>query len=188
MSDQFGSFLPIWDWHPALVGLFVFGIDFGAIMAIRAVFEGKIYLMRWWSFKVGDTIGLPVYAGFAAVVVSDGEFSGFYTETWWHFLVLAVGYAFFVGLHVNNLRTGFFSWCDAVNLSELYHTVIAGIMFYLIVTVLPAATAVEDFRWEALVAGVGLGVYVSTWILDQTSLVDKTPGRISPNEIVINLR
>ena len=169
------------------MGLFVFGIDFGAIMAIRAVFEGKIYLMRWWSFKVGDTIGLPVYAGFAAVVVSDGSFSGFYTETWWHVLVLAVGYAFFVGLHVNNLRTGFFSWRDAVNLSELYHTVIAGVMFYFIVTVLPPVLDSEGPSWLAFIAAVGLAIYAFTWFIDQTPLVDKTPGRILPTERIIVL-
>ncbi|MEX0622023.1 MAG: hypothetical protein WD187_03485 [Candidatus Woykebacteria bacterium] len=188
MPDQFGSFFPIWDWHPALVGFFVFVIDFGVIMTIRIYVERKLYFLRWWSFKVGDTIGLPVYAGFAAAVVSDGEFSGFYTEIWWHIAVLVVGYAFFMGLHVNNLRTGFFSWSDAVNASEVYHTVIAGVMFYLMVTVLPAVLESDGPSWQAFIAGVGLSVYVFAWFIDQTPLVDKTRGRILPNELVINLR
>ena len=64
MSDQFGSFFPIWQWPPILVALFVLGIDFGAVMAIRIFVEKKFYLTRWWSFKIGDTIGLPVCAGF----------------------------------------------------------------------------------------------------------------------------
>ena len=47
-------------------------------MAIRKFIERKAYLSRWWSFKIGDTVGLPVFAGFAAAVISDEEYSGFY--------------------------------------------------------------------------------------------------------------
>lgn len=177
MSDQFGSLLPIWDWHPALVAAFVFVIDFGAIMAIRVVIERKFYLTRWWSFRVGDTIGLPVYAGFGAIVVSDGEFTGFYTAAWWHILVLTAGYVIAIGIQVNNLRTGFFTWSDVVNPSEVYHTVIFGVMFYLMVTVVFALAADRSPVWAVVLASTGLTIYVLSWIIDQTTLIDKTPGR-----------
>ncbi len=177
MSEQFGSFFPIWQWPPVLVALFVFGIDFGAIMAIRIFVERRFYLTRWWSFRIGDTIGLPVYAGFAAIVVSNGHFSGFYAQLWWHILVMAVGYVLALGLQANNLRTGFFTWQEACNPSEMYHTVIFGVMFYLVSTVVFALSADHNPVWATTLAFVGLGVYVLSFGIDQTPTVDKTPGR-----------
>ena len=178
MPGQFGTLFPIWNWHPALVGLFVFGIDFGAIMAIRKFIERKVYLSRWWSFKIGDTVGLPVFAGFAAAVISDEEYSGFYTQAWWHVLVMLVGYSLAIFFQVKSLTTGFFTWADVFRPSELYHTIIFGVMFYLMVSVLlPVVVDHEPTRVTAL-AFVGLAIYVGAWWVDNTSLVDKTSDRV----------
>lgn len=176
-----------WELHPALVGFIVFAIDFGAIMVIRGFVERRIYFLRWWSFKVGDTIALPVYAGFASLVISDGDLSGFYTHWVWHVSVLVIGYFIFVSLHVNSYRTGFFSRQDAINPSELYHTGIAVVMFYLMVTVLPPVLASDSLAWLVFFAALGLATYAFAWFIDQTSLVDKTPGRILQGELVIDL-
>ncbi len=146
-------------------------------MVIRRVFEGKFYWERWWSFRVGDTIGLPVFAGFAAVVVSDGEFTGFYTELWWHLLVICVGYVISFGLQVKNLMNGFFTWRDVFIPSEAYHTVIFGVMFYLMATAIFALAANHSPIWATVGGFVGLGIYILSFGIDSTTLVDKTPGR-----------
>lgn len=177
MSDQFGSFFPIWQWSPILVALFVLGIDFGAIMAIRIFVEKKVYLTRWWSFKIGDTIGLPVCAGFAAAVVSEGNFTGFYTQLWWHLLVLMTGYTVIITLELNSVRVGFATWEEVTNPSQMYHTFIFGIMFYLFSTVMFALVADHQPVVQTIMAFCGLGVWLTTYVIDQTSLVDKTPGR-----------
>ena len=177
MSEQFGSFFPIWQWPPALVAIFVFSIGFVAVMLIRKVFEGKFYWERWWSFRIGDTIGLPVFAGFAAVVVSDGEFTGFYTELWWHLLVFCVGFVISFGLQVKNLMTGFFTGSDVFIWSEAYHTIFFGVMFYLVSTTLVAGSTDREPVWATILACVGLGVWIICVIIDGTSWVDKTPGR-----------
>ena len=178
MSEQFGTFIPIWNWHPALVGLFVFCIDFGAIVVIRILIERRAYLSRWWSFKIGDLIGLPVFAGFAAAVISDEDFSGFYTERWWHVAVFAVGYLIALFFQVKNLTSGFFVWEDAVRPSELYHTAIFGVMFYLIGTAVCAVGANHSPAWAAALAFIGLSVHAVAWTIDNTPLVDKTPDRV----------
>lgn len=178
-----------WELHPALVGFIVFAIDFGAIMVIRVFVERKFYLMRWWSFKVGDTIALPVYAGSAAVVIADADFSGWYTHWIWHAAIFAVGYLIFVGLHIHNWRSGFFSKSDALNPSEMYHTLIAGVMFYLMASVLiPAFVADDNHPFAGFLVGGGLALYIGSWFIDQTSLVDKTPGRLLATELVINIK
>ncbi|HEX7456254.1 MAG TPA: hypothetical protein VF303_02200 [Candidatus Nanoarchaeia archaeon] len=188
-SGDFGTFVPFfWKLHPALVGFLVFAIDFGAIMLIRVFGERKFYFSRFWSFKIGDTIGLPVLAGFASIVVSDGNFTGFYTELWWHILVICLGYVISFSLQVNNLLTGFFTWEDVRNPSEVWHTFIFGVMFYLVVTVLFAVAADREPVWAAVLAFTGLGVWVLGVAIDRSPWVDKSPGRISPNETVIVLR
>ncbi len=176
MSDQFGSFFPIWQWPPVLVALFVLGIDFGAIMVIRVCVERKRYLTRWWSFKIGDTIGLPVCAGFAAVVVSDGHYTGFYTQMWWHLLVLVIGYVSIVALELNSVRVGFATWKEVRKHSQLYHTFIFGIIFYLFCTVMFAVVADHQPVVQTVLAFVGLGIWFTSYVIDQTPLVDKTPG------------
>ena len=159
---------------PVLVAIFIFGIDFGGVMLFRIVLERKFYLERWWSFRIGDSIGLPVYAGFAAVVVSEGHFAGFYTQLWWHVLAFVAGYVIALGLQLYNLKTGFFTWRDMITPSELYHTGVFGLMFYLLVTVMVQLVTNHEPTWATVLAFVGLGVYVLTVTIDQSPIVDKT--------------
>lgn len=177
MSEQFGSFIPIWQWPPALVAIFILGIGFGGVMLTRKVFEGKFYWERWWSFRIGDTIGLPVFAGFAAIVVSDGHFSGFYTQTWWHISAFAGGYLLAGYIQVKNLRTGLYSWQEITCPSEIYHTVVMGVLFYLVSTALIAVSTDFEPIWATILAYTGPSIWVLCVIIDGTSWVDKTPGR-----------
>jgi len=177
LSEQFGSLIPIWQWPPVLVAIFIFGIDFGAIMAIRVFAEGECYLGRFWSFKIGDTIGLPVLAGFAAVVVSEGHFSGFYTQLWWHLLILCLGYLISLGVQVKNLSTGKFTWEEVKKPSELWHTAVFGVMFYLVATVLAATIADHDPFWAMVGSFAGLGIWIIGVAADLSPWADKRPGR-----------
>ncbi len=61
--------LSIWKWHPLVVASFTFAVDFGAIVLIRIITKRNSLLPRWWTFKVGDSVFLPAYAGFAAVII-----------------------------------------------------------------------------------------------------------------------
>jgi hypothetical protein len=174
-SDQIGSLLPIWGWHPAGVGFFVFCVDFGVIMAIRRIFEGGFYWSRWWSFRVGDTIGLPVYAAFATVVMRDMDPSvGFYTWRWVHGLVLGAGFALSLGTNYMDVRSGMYTLRHQLIPSKLYHTFIFGVMFYWMATALPAVADSHSPAWAMGLSLSGLVVYVSAYLFD-TLCVDRTP-------------
>ena len=173
-SSNFGEFIPIWDWLPLVVGLFILGLDFGVVMLFRRVFERKFYLTRWWSFKIGDTLGLPVYAGFATAVISGHEFSGFYTQWWYHLGILVFGYAFWAWVQKRNLQSGFETWEDMKVPSEAYHTFIFGIMFYLLASVFVPLIVAAEWDMTAIMAFVGLAVYIACFVIDQTPLVDKS--------------
>lgn len=175
--EEVYSFIPIWGWHPLLVGLFVLGIDWGVIMAIRRVTEGKWYWGRWWSFRVGDTIGLPLYAAAAAWVVEDYHSEAFHQQIWWHALWLSIGIGLSLFFQARGLLTGFFNRATIFNPSEMYHTVIFGLMFYLMLTIAPSALTNHNPSEAFLLAVVGIGIYVFCYALDQTSLVDKSPDR-----------
>ncbi len=176
--EEVYSFIPIWDWHPAWVYLFVLGIDWGAIMAIRIFIERKAYLTRWWTFRVGDVIGLPLYAAAAAVVVEDFNHSdAFYQQTWWHALWLTVGWTISLAIQARGLLTGFFDWKTVFNPSEMYHTVIFGVMFYLMVNIAAPALVDREPIGAFLLGLIGMGIYVACYIVDSTNLVDKSPDR-----------
>lgn len=176
MEEGFSGLIPIWDWHPAIVYLFLLGIDFGAILAIRGFIEQNWYLTRWWSYRIGDTLGLPLYGAFAAVVVSDVSHpDAFYTQTWWQCLVLGVGVAISVLLQVHNCLTGFYSKEVIFNPSEMYHTVIYGVMFYLVASsVFPLAHTHAPI-WATAGAFLGLGIWIVCVMIDSSPLQNHTP-------------
>lgn len=176
--EEVYSFLPIWGWHPVWVFLFVLGVDWGAIMAIRILIERKTYLSRWWTFRVGDVIGLPLYAVAAAVVVDDFNHpDAFYQQVWWHVLWLAVGFGLSLTIQVRGLLTGFFDWKTVLNPSEMYHTAVFGVMFYLMLSIAAPVLADRQPTGAFLLAAVGMGIYIACYVVDQTSLVDKSPDR-----------
>lgn len=106
----------------------------------------------------------------------DGDFSGFYTEAWFHALAFAIGYLLILAIQVNNWRTGFMDWKEIRNLSEMYHAVVFGVMFYLMATVLVPLVVESDLNWITVMAFVGLVVYIGSFVYDNL-FVDKTPGR-----------
>ncbi len=175
MSANFGEFIPIWGWLPLLVGLFILGLDFGGTMFTRIVFERNCYFTRWWTFKIGDTIGLPVYAGFAAVVIADHEFTGIYTEWWWHLAIFLGGYALWDQVERSELKSGFKTQADLDVLSERYHTFVFRPMFYMMASILVPLIVAAEANLETVAAFTGLAIYLACFVVDQIWGDHETP-------------
>lgn len=185
-SSNFGEFVPIWDFHPLLVWLFVFIIDFGMVMSITAFKDREIYFGRWWSFRIGDTVGLPALAGFGAVVVSSGDFHGFYTQWPWHVGMLFLGVFLSFRLNYNNLKSGQYTWKDVKHPAEIYHSIVMVFMVYFLGTLMTAMLFDGDPLWATIVAYLGFGVWFACVLFDMF-LTERGTGRRSPNEMVITL-
>lgn len=171
-----GSLIPIWGWNPWFVYFFGLGIDYCMVRLIRRVFEGSWYTTRWWSFKVGDIIGLPVYMAFTAVVIHNTHHpDAWYTQWWWHVSVLIFGYVFWTLLQFNSWRTGFYSKEVIFNPSELYHSLVYGVMFYLVVSSLAPLGNDHHPMMATVWALLGLLVWIVCTAVDQSSLQDHTP-------------
>jgi hypothetical protein len=89
--------------------------------------EGHFGRTRYISFALGDLVLLPMVAGLAAWVLQHRYVaSGWYTARWWHFAMLALGYAISIGMEL----TSQFNWRQEVSPSKLWHTFIFGLVFY----------------------------------------------------------
>ncbi len=181
MDNQWGSLIPIWGWNPFLVYAFGLAIDYGAVMLIRGFTEGKWYWTRFWSFKVGDVLGLPVYMAFASIVLKHSYHQdGFYTQWWCQIALLVTGYAVWTLIQFNSYRSGFYSKEVIFNPSELYHTVIYGVMFYLVSSSLtPLIFDHEPFSATVL-ALAGLFVWIGCVGIDMSPWQDQSPERGRP--------
>ncbi|MDP2721052.1 MAG: hypothetical protein Q8O75_03880 [bacterium] len=115
-----------------------------------------------------------MYAGFAAAVISDHEFSGFYTQWWYHLGILLFGYAFWVWVQKQNLQSEFETWEDMKVPSEVWHTFIFGIMFYLLASAFVPLVIAAEWDMTTIMALAGLVVYITCFAIDQTPLVDKS--------------
>lgn len=178
MNNQWGSLIPIWGWIPGLVLIFAFSIDYLAVLLIRRYIEGKWYWTRFWSYKVGDIFGLPVYMAFASIVLKNSYHQdGFYTQLWCQIAIMAAGYAFWILVLANNLRTGFYSKEVIFNPSEMYHTLVYGVMFYLVASSLTPLVLDHDPLWATIFAVAGLFVWIACVGVDMSSLQDHSPER-----------
>ena len=156
-----------WTWHPLLVALFTLSIDFGIIIVIRIFRNDTPLLSRWWAFKIGDSILLPIYAACAAVIIQENTLSiaPLYYHLWWHVAVLISGYLaliVFETIHILNrlhpLRLRF--WLTN------YHAFIFGIMFYLVVSVFPIVIFSRTPSWAFVGAILSLLGYAATVAID----------------------
>lgn len=154
-QQQFKSFIPLWNWkwHPLVMGFLVVLITFGGVMAARIVLERRFYLGPWPAFYLGDTFCLPTYVVCATIVIRNLKPSNaFYTKAWWHYGVLFAGYLVSIGLEIRaviiNLHTLYASFLP----SQLYHTLIFGLVSYVVVSSLPAVIASHKPKSATIVA------------------------------------
>jgi hypothetical protein len=131
--------LPIWEWHPLLVGIFVFVIDFGAIAAIRVLQSRSNLMHSSETYLYGDSLALPVFAVGMAVVVQHGDagLPSFFRSRRWHLLVLATGCLLALAVDGGALIQGTHSVFVNPTPSKVYHTFVFVPMFYLVASALP---------------------------------------------------
>ena len=90
--------------EPGVAVAVTLAASFAGIMLIRLVFEHDFYLLRWWSFRLGDSIGFPLYAYFAAQALQDYKSDGSWYDTRWFVICLSalgmvIGLCLFLDLH-----------------------------------------------------------------------------------------
>jgi hypothetical protein len=142
--EQFKSIIPLWnwEWHPLVMGFLVFLTTFGGVITARILLEGHFYLGPWPAFYLGDTFCLPTYTVCATIVIRNLiPSSAFYTKAWWHYGVLISGYIVSIGLEVRAVIIHLHTLSASFLPSQLYHTLMFGLVYYVIVSSLPAVFA-----------------------------------------------
>jgi hypothetical protein len=168
--------MAFWSWHPLVVALVLFAIDFGAILLIRGCFEHQVYLARWWTYRVGDSICLPTYGYMMATVIQHADaVPALYVQTWWHVSILLLGYLAMVASELAHVRRGTYTVRQELWPSQLYHSAIFGIMFYLVLSPVPFLFEAPDPSWAAIGARLALLGFAATFVIDSSPLVSKAP-------------
>lgn len=166
----------IWSWNPFAVAAALFLVDFGAILVVRRIWEGRFYLGRWWTYRIGDSVFLPAYGCFTAVVVQHATAPPpIYGEWRWHVGVLLVGYAIMLRGEYLHVRNGIYTLRQQLRGSQLYHSVIFGPMFYLIMSMAPFVLECWEVWWANVGALIALLAFGITVVVDNSSLVSKEP-------------
>ncbi len=164
LSQQFKSIAPLWNWkwHPLVMGFLVLLTTFGGVMAARIFLEGHFYLSPWPAFYFGDTICLPTYTVCATIVIRNLKPSNaFYTKAWWHYGVLISGYLLSIGLEVRAVLINLHTLAASFLPSQFYHTLIFGLVNYMVVSSLPAVIASHKPLWTTIVALLALLAYLN---------------------------
>lgn len=146
----------IWNWNPFFVAVFIFLIDFGFVFLIRVVFEKKVYLGRWWTYRYGDSIFLPILAYFLAITYQKTTvFPYLYQQPWWHISVFVFGYILMAYTEYLHIKNKVYKKKDLFLPSQLYHSFIFGIFFYTIVGSLPLLFPVRfsDLAYVGIIFG-----------------------------------
>lgn len=163
LSQHFKSIIPLWNWkwHPLVMGFSVLLITFGGVMTARILLEGHFYLSPWPAFYLGDTIFLPMYTVCATIVIHHLKPSNaFYTRAWWHYGVLTSGYLLSIGLEVRAVILNLHTLSASFLPSQLYHTLMFGLVDYLIVSSLPAVFASHKPLWAIIIGLLALIAYL----------------------------
>ena len=153
--------LAVWHWHPLAVAAFVLVIDFGVLLALR-IFERGAFYLPWGNktFLIGDTVFLPLYAAFTAMVVRHGAPpQNIYHRRWWHVAVLGTGIGLALLMDLMTVAEGHVSIFARFQLSKTYHACVFAILFYLLVSVLPLHRPGRS--WVAAAALLALAGYLS---------------------------
>lgn len=159
--------LDVWRWHPFAAAGFVFVVDFCILLALRIFERGSFYL-PWGNktFLIGDSVFLPLYAGFTAVIVRRGVPPGnLYHRRSWHLAVLAVGLGTAILMDLMTVAQGHISVFARFQLSKMYHTCVFGILFYLLVSALPLVVRRER-SWFNAFAVLALTCYLSIALIE----------------------
>lgn len=169
---------------PGFALLLTLLLGFGGVMLIRIFVERDFYLLRWWTFRVGDSIGFSIYAYFTAKALQDYVPSGaWYTQRWFiesfTFILALIGLAAAMYLLKDGMVKREITVQEANVASEKYHTWVTWpCLFALIGTSIVPVWTSEAPVGTKLAAYTGLVIYAITLGIDSSPLVDSSaPGR-----------
>lgn len=151
---------------PLLVALFLFAIDFGAIMLIRMFFEKPVYLGKSSSYIIGDSVLLPAYGYFAALVIQHSSLPALYKEPFYHISILALGFFVTVLLRYISLKNKVITSQQIGRPSEVYHSFIFAVMFYFVMSSLLMLIAIHPPLTPADLSMVAIILFLITCIID----------------------
>lgn len=135
MIDKLNG-IPVLSWiygiHPIWALIVAIIVDYGIIRVLMR-YEGLPAAQRelYLAFKWNDTIFIPLFIAVAVYVLRSVDYlEGFYTTSWWHWSVLAVGFAISLLMEYGAVRSGQFTMAQELSPSKMWHTIIFGVMFY----------------------------------------------------------
>lgn len=156
VGDKFGA-LPllslVFDYGPLFAAGVEFLVDFlviGALMYIEGIppwKRGQYKTFLWFGGVL-----VPIYLAVTTLVLQEApELSGFYTERWWHILLLIIGFSISLGLEVSALRNGQYTLSQELSPSKLWHTLIFGIVFYWVASSVLPVLLVHRPLWAIVI-------------------------------------
>lgn len=185
ISETIGG-LPIlskvYDYGPLWAAIIVFIADYGVICGLM-LHESRYGALPPWkrtfykTFKWNDTVWIPLIMAMAAVILEDApRLEGWYTSTWWHIFLLAIGFAISLYTEYDAL-TGSkrqYTWAQELAPSKLWHTLIFGIVFYWLLSALVPVIVVHRPVWAMLLLVIGVGFVFRNMYLDATLPIPHT--------------
>ena len=156
-----------WRLPPVLTGLFFFAATVGVVQLLSVLFEGGFLRTRWTTFWLGDPL-LACFAVFAGIVIGGDTTRDFQTDWWFQLLLLAVGFAIFVGLELFHVFVdgGPEYKTVAIQPSQLWHTIVAGFVFYEMAWGLITTVRDRNPSWAFVLAMIFFAGYVGTLVYD----------------------
>lgn len=154
---------------------------FGGVMAIRAFGEGRVYLLRWKSFTVGNSGGFTTYAYYAAKGLQYYEPRGrWYDKRWFAWGLTLAGLSVGVGQGVIANKTRNVSLAELFTASELFHMTVtyptltaaiihSGVVLFFVADDVPTETKLK--------AAAALTLYCAALGYDFISPESGKPGR-----------
>ena len=114
------------------------------MVALRSYSRGEVFIeadnltLLW-----GDALFLPAYAGVSSLIIRRHRGpKGIYGKRWWHLLVLILGFGLSAWIEITTVRAGCWGMTEGTyQVSKIYHRFIFGVIFYLLVSVLPLVTS-----------------------------------------------
>jgi len=137
---------------------------FGAVMTIRVIFEQKFYLTKFWSFRLGDSIGFPLFGYFAA-----GLLQGYKpTECWYDRRITQIIFGLLWGCigSLNYLQQVQSGGERVGQPSEIYHTTAFSFVGSIITLAFFAILYLKGQVRKKALASLGLLIWVGGVIYD----------------------
>jgi len=156
----------LWNLPPFSVAILFFCIDFLAMLFVRVVFEKKLYFRRWWTFRYGDSIFLPMYGFFAANILHGIALQ---ITFWWSIAIIFLGVITMFETEFLHVEDKFYKFKQEFLPSQFYHDVIFVVMFYIVGSSLPVIISLHPQNWSFVGVIVAFAGYLLMVIKDYTT-------------------